>query len=105
MMAASIREEIRRLHRKKQLHFSPKLAESTSPPETVSDTPGSPPSSFSSVFPANNPDKPLFTFRQVCLVTISSNDNINLCMVFLHLHYFSNIYSWSTGRINLRTFN
>lgn len=64
MMAASIREEIRRLHRKKQLHFHPKLVESASPPET-SNAPGSPSSSFSSVFPANTPDKPLFTFRQV----------------------------------------
>lgn len=64
MMAASIREEIRRLHRKKQLHFNPKLAESTSPADTSSDSPGSP-TSFSSVFPANTPDKPLFTFRQV----------------------------------------
>ena len=65
MMAASIREEIRRLHRKKQLHFHPKSAEATSPPDTASDSPGSPASSFSSVFPANKPDKPLFTFRQV----------------------------------------
>lgn len=64
MMAASIREEIRRLHRKKQLHFNPKLAESTSSADTSSDSPASP-TSFSSVFPANTPDKPLFTFRQV----------------------------------------
>lgn len=69
MMATSIREEIRRLHRKKQLHFHPKLVESASPPET-SNAPGSPSSSFSSVFPANTPDKPLFTFRQVGLSTL-----------------------------------
>lgn len=68
MMAASIREEIRRLHRKKQLHFHPKLAESNSPPDTSSDSPGSPACSFSAVFPANSPDKPLFTFRQVGLI-------------------------------------
>lgn len=68
MMAASIREEIRRLHRKKQLHFHPKLAESNSPPDTSSDSPGSPACSFSAVFPANSPDKPLFTFRQVSIL-------------------------------------
>ncbi|XP_065201578.1 akirin isoform X1 [Planococcus citri] len=67
MMAAGIREEIRRLHRKKQLHFNPKLAEGTSPADTSSDSPGSP-TSFSSVFPASTPDKPLFTFRQVGLI-------------------------------------
>lgn len=66
MMAAGIREEMRRLHRRKQLHFNPN--ESHLDRESSSDSPGSPSaSSFAATYHHSHRDKPLFTFRQVSL--------------------------------------
>ncbi|XP_043270023.1 akirin-2 isoform X2 [Venturia canescens] len=68
-MAANIREEIRRLHRRKQLHFNPQASSGDS-----SDPEGSPSSSAAASAPnsyAYNPtakENPLFTFRQVGLI-------------------------------------
>jgi len=71
-MAANIREEIRRLHRRKQLHFNPQTSGGDS-----SDMEGGPASpSSSSVACGSNTysyspsgkEKPLFTFRQVGLI-------------------------------------
>lgn len=68
-MAANIREEIRRLHRRKQLHFNPQTSGGDS-----SDMEGGPssPSSSSAACRSNtysyspsDKEKPLFTFRQV----------------------------------------
>lgn len=64
MMAAGIREEMRRLHRRKQLHFNPN--DSHLDRESSSDSPGSPSTnSFAATYHQNHRDKPLFTFRQV----------------------------------------
>lgn len=62
-MAAGIREEIRRLQRRRQLHFSPNAAAENS---DSSDSSNSPPSTFSPSYR----DKPLFTFRQVSFTSI-----------------------------------
>ena len=68
-MAASIREEIRRLHRRKQLNFYPGhdvhgTQESSS--DGAMDSPGSPTtSSFATTYSSSTKEKPLFTFRQV----------------------------------------
>lgn len=67
MMAAGIREEMRRMHRRKQLHFNP--SESHCDRESSSDSPGSPSShTFASTYTHSHRDKPLFTFRQVSAV-------------------------------------
>ncbi|XP_014251172.1 akirin-2 [Cimex lectularius] len=65
MMAAGIREEIRRLHRRRQLHFNPhQEVQSDS-----SDSAGSPSSStFATTYSSSTRDKPLFTFRQVGMI-------------------------------------
>jgi hypothetical protein len=75
-MAASIREEIRRLHRRKQLNFYPGHevhCNQESSSDGAMDSPGSPTtSSFATTYSSNTKEKPLFTFRQVinnfCLV-------------------------------------
>lgn len=67
MMAAGIREEMRRMHRRKQLHFNP--SESHCDRESSSDSPGSPSShTFASTYTHSHRDKPLFTFRQVGMI-------------------------------------
>lgn len=67
MMAAAIREEMRRLHRRKQLHFNPN--ESHLERESSSDSPGSPSgNSFAATYHQSHRDKPLFTFRQVGII-------------------------------------
>uniref|UniRef100_A0A1B6DP15 Akirin n=1 Tax=Clastoptera arizonana TaxID=38151 RepID=A0A1B6DP15_9HEMI len=68
IMAAEIREEMRRLHRRKQLHFNPNDNHSNDR-ESSSDSPGSPSShNFASIFAHSHRDKPLFTFRQVGMI-------------------------------------
>jgi hypothetical protein len=68
-MAASIREEIHRLHRRKQLNFYPghdvhSSQESSS--DGAMESPGSPTtSSFATTYSSSTKEKPLFTFRQV----------------------------------------
>ena len=63
MMAAGIREEIRRLYRRRQLHFNPHQEVQG---DSSSDSAGSPiSSSFASTYSSSSRDKPLFTFRQV----------------------------------------
>ncbi|XP_011498838.1 PREDICTED: akirin-2-like [Ceratosolen solmsi marchali] len=64
-MAANIREEIRRLHRRKQLHFNP---QSDSSDMEGPASPSSPSCSNSYSCSSNNKEKPLFTFRQVGLI-------------------------------------
>jgi hypothetical protein len=68
-MAASIREEIRRLHRRKQLNFYPGHevhCNQESSSDGAMDSPGSPTtSSFATTYSSNTKEKPLFTFRQV----------------------------------------
>lgn len=67
MMAAGIREEIRRLHRRKQLHFNPNSEAHGG--ESSSDSPGSPNSNtFATTYSQSSRDKPLFTFRQVGMI-------------------------------------
>ena len=61
-MAANIREEIRRLHRRKQLHFNP---QSDSSDMEGPASPSSPSCSNSYSCSSSNKEKPLFTFRQV----------------------------------------
>ncbi|BES99591.1 unnamed protein product [Nesidiocoris tenuis] len=63
LMAAGIREEIRRLHRRRQLHFNPNHQEAAS--SDSSDSSNSPSAPFAS---PNYRDKPLFTFRQVGMI-------------------------------------
>lgn len=66
MMAASIREEIRRLYRRRQLHFNPNQEVQG---DSSSDSAGSPSSSsFGTVYSPSSRDKPLFTFRQVGMI-------------------------------------
>lgn len=63
-MAANIREEIRRLHRRKQLHFNP---QNNSGDSSDTEGPSSPSTSGPSAY-SHSPsgkEKPLFTFRQV----------------------------------------
>ncbi|XP_039294065.1 akirin-like [Nilaparvata lugens] len=78
-MAAGIREEIRRLHRRKQLHFNPQGGASghhaavdadSSSSESSSPGPASPTSAFvhHQHQPSVSRDKPLFTFRQVGII-------------------------------------
>lgn len=66
MMAAGIREEIRRLYRRRQLHFNPHQEVQG---DSSSDSAGSPPpSSFACTYSSSSRDKPLFTFRQVGII-------------------------------------
>lgn len=66
IMAARVREEIRRLHRRKQLHFNPNHdSNSNDSTDCVTDAPGSPSSSFATAQATSHPDKPLFTLSQV----------------------------------------
>ncbi|XP_073991209.1 akirin-2-like [Rhodnius prolixus] len=66
MMAAGIREEIRRLHRRRQLHFNPHQEVQS---DSSSDSAGSPSSSsFGIIYSGSTRDKPLFTFRQVGMI-------------------------------------
>ncbi|KAJ8670337.1 hypothetical protein QAD02_001596 [Eretmocerus hayati] len=62
-MAANIREEIRRLHRRKQLNYN---AHSDS--SDMEGSPSSPSSSNNYSCSSTNKEKPLFTFRQVGLI-------------------------------------
>ena len=67
-MAASIREEIRRLHRRKQLNFFPghDAHSSQESSDGAMESPGSPTtSSFATTYSSSSKEKPLFTFRQV----------------------------------------
>ncbi|KAE8573671.1 Putative Akirin [Halyomorpha halys] len=62
MMAACIREEIRRLYRRRQLHFNPNQEVQG---DTSSDSSSSPCSNtFGTLYSPSTRDKPLFTFRQ-----------------------------------------
>lgn len=63
-MAANIREEIRRLQRRKQLHFHPQTNGGDS---SDMEGPSSPSGSSSTPFShsSSGKEKPLFTFRQV----------------------------------------
>jgi hypothetical protein len=66
-MAANIREEIRRLHRRKQLHFNPQSDSSDMEGPASPSSPSSP-SCSTSFGTSSNKEKPLFTFRQVGLI-------------------------------------
>ncbi|KAF6211978.1 hypothetical protein GE061_012495 [Apolygus lucorum] len=65
IMAAGIREEIRRLHRRRQLHFNPNQ-EVQSDSSDSSSSPSA--TSFAASYAPNYRDKPLFTFRQVGMI-------------------------------------
>ncbi|XP_014288729.1 akirin-2 isoform X2 [Halyomorpha halys] len=66
MMAACIREEIRRLYRRRQLHFNPNQEVQG---DTSSDSSSSPCSNtFGTLYSPSTRDKPLFTFRQVGMI-------------------------------------
>lgn len=69
-MAANIREEIRRLHRRKQLHFSPQTNSGDSSDMEGPASPSSPSAcgSNSYSYSPSGKEKPLFTFRQVGLI-------------------------------------
>nr|ATQ35928.1 akirin [Blattella germanica] len=71
-MAASIREEIRRLQRRKQLNFYPNHdmhSSQDSSSDGAMESPGSPTtSSFATTYSPSTKEKPLFTFRQVGLI-------------------------------------
>lgn len=69
-MAANIREEIRRLHRRKQLHFNPQNNGGDSSDMEGPASPSSPSAcgSNSYSYTSSAKEKPLFTFRQVGLI-------------------------------------
>ncbi|XP_015591813.1 akirin-2 [Cephus cinctus] len=69
-MAANIREEIRRLHRRKQLHFNPQTSSGDSSDMEGPASPSSPSACSSNAYSYNpsGKEKPLFTFRQVGLI-------------------------------------
>lgn len=70
-MAASIREEIRRLHRRKQLNFPGHDGHTSqeSSSDGAMESPGSPTtSSFATTYSPSTAEKPLFTFRQVGII-------------------------------------
>lgn len=70
-MAASIREEIRRLQRRKQLNFYPghDCSNQESSSDGAMESPGSPTtSSFATTYSQSSKEKPLFTFRQVGMI-------------------------------------
>lgn len=66
-MAANIREEIRRLQRRKQLHFHPQTSSGDSSDMEGPSSPSGPSGSSLTPFSHNTSgkEKPLFTFRQV----------------------------------------
>lgn len=66
-MAANIREEIRRLQRRKQLHFQPQTNSGDSSDMEGPSSPSGPSGSSLTLFSHNTSgkEKPLFTFRQV----------------------------------------
>ncbi|KAK0086269.1 hypothetical protein PV325_003468 [Microctonus aethiopoides] len=68
-MAANIREEIRRLHRRKQLHFNPQ-GNTSGCDSSDMEGPASPAATGvnATSYSPNNKEKPLFTFRQVGLI-------------------------------------
>ncbi|XP_011300516.1 akirin-2 [Fopius arisanus] len=69
-MAANIREEIRRLHRRKQLHFNPQGGNGSSGDSSDMEGPASPAGCGASGYSQSHSgkEKPLFTFRQVGLI-------------------------------------
>lgn len=67
-MAANIREEIRRLHRRKQLYYNPQ-GDSSDMESTAS--PSSPSCSNAGSSSSSSKEKPLFTFRQVFTTHLS----------------------------------
>ncbi|XP_035743484.1 akirin-2-like [Vespa mandarinia] len=67
-MAANIREEIRRLHRRKQLYFNPQINNGDSSDMEGPSSPSSPSAQSSSSYTPSGKEKPLFTFRQVGLI-------------------------------------
>lgn len=72
-MAANIREEIRRLHRRKQLHFNPQSGTGSGNDSSDMEGPSSPTSCGGSNaynYTPSNKEKPLFTFRQVCEILL-----------------------------------
>lgn len=68
-MAANIREEIRRLHRRKQLHFNPQ-GNTSGCDSSDMEGPASPAATGvnATSYSPNNKEKPLFTFRQVSAI-------------------------------------
>ena len=76
-MAHNIREEIRRLHRRKQLHYN---HQSDSSDMEGPASPSSP--SCSNVYTPSTKEKPLFTFRQVCKIIIW-NDDVFCILLFM----------------------
>lgn len=66
-MAANIREEIRRLHRRKQLHFNPQASGGgdSSDTEAVQSGPSATGATNSYAYNSTGKENPLFTFRQV----------------------------------------
>ncbi|XP_077264091.1 akirin [Temnothorax americanus] len=69
-MAANIREEIRRLQRRKQLHFHPQTNSGDSSDMEGPSSPSGPSGSSLTLFSHNTSgkEKPLFTFRQVGVI-------------------------------------
>ncbi|KAG5334528.1 AKIRN protein, partial [Acromyrmex charruanus] len=69
-MAANIREEIRRLQRRKQLHFQPQTNSGDSSDMEGPSSPSGPSGSSLTLLSHNTSgkEKPLFTFRQVGLI-------------------------------------
>jgi hypothetical protein len=70
-MAANIREEIRRLHRRKQLNFCAGQdvhGSQECSPDGAMGSPGSPATSNFATHSSSTKEKPLFTFRQVGLI-------------------------------------
>jgi len=64
-MAASIKEEICRLQRRKQLHFQQQTGNSDSSDMESPSSPSSPSASSAFSHSSSGKEKPLFTFRQV----------------------------------------
>jgi len=77
-MAANIREEIRRLQRRKQLHFQPQTNSGDSSDMEGPSSPSGPSGSSLTLFSHNTSgkEKPLFTFRQV-----NSSNHLHISMV------------------------
>ena len=75
-MAANIREEIRRLHRRKQLHYNQQASGGESSDIEAPASPSNLSVASGSNIYSTNPsakEKPLFTFRQViCFINVYS---------------------------------
>lgn len=69
-MAANIREEIRRLHRRKQLYFNPQSNNGDFSDMEGSSNPSSPSGCGSNAYSnsTSSKEKPLFTFKQVGMI-------------------------------------